>query len=467
MAHAPRILVVAYDFPPHGAIGTMRTLRLVRQLDADGWDVTVLTSAPETYLPGTPVEPKLEAQVPERTRVIRARAVRLFDRLATAAGKAARSQTSDKGSVPARPRAARKPGAIRRAKDFLDAALSIPDNESGWIAPAIARAATHMAAHGRPDVIYSSAPPWSGQAVALALAQLTARPWVADFRDPWSRAPWRDWRRPFRQRGAAALERRVIGRADSVLFVTRANLAEFTAFYGPSAAARFHLVPNGCDPSEFRDVAPVPRREFVLLHAGTLYGARNPLPLIQAIASAIHRGALDRDRFRLRLLGNINLPVDLASECRRLGIDGVVEFVSRVTREESLREMISASALLLVQPGTTVSVPGKAYEYLAAGRPLFALTEEGETAELVRASDIGVAVRPDASIDDIEAALLRLVDLASRPYAPPAPALYDGMVHAAATSQLLLHLARAGRHAPVPDASTLTKPIVAAQDRPR
>ena len=58
---APRILVVAYDFPPHGAVGTMRTLRLVRQLHQTGWDVRVLTSAPETFLPGTPIESGMPA----------------------------------------------------------------------------------------------------------------------------------------------------------------------------------------------------------------------------------------------------------------------------------------------------------------------------------------------------------------------------------------------------------------------
>ena len=475
MSSRPRILIVAYDFPPHGAIGTMRTLRLVRQLHAEGWDITVLTGSPRTYLPGTPVDAKLEAQVPSSVRVIQAYAVRGLDMAASAAGRlAGRARPADSnGAAPSTsvPPTPKQQSAIRRAKDLVDAALAIPDNDAGWIAPAVASGLWHMSAHGRPDVLYSSAPPWSGQAVALALARITGRPWLADFRDPWSRAPWRDWRQPFRQRAAAALEKRVIGRADGVLFVTRANLDEFAAFYGPASAARFHLVPNGCDPSEFHGVEPLPARpEFVLLHAGTLYGARNPLPLIRAIAAAVHRGALDRSRFRLRLLGNISLPVDLAAESRALGIDGVVEFVPRVTRAESLREMVSASALLLVQPGTTVSVPGKAYEYLAAGRPLLALTEEGETAALVRASGIGVAVHPEDPIDKIEAGLLELVAIASSAYAAPPKSLYDGTVHAASVTRLLGAFAEHGRRASAHRAGPAHPPIAGAitpADEPR
>lgn len=446
MSH--RALVIAYDFPPHAAIGTMRTLRLVRELSRAGWDVSVLTSSPATYQPGTPVDERLEQQIPEGVRVLRARTVRGLEFMGgLISGVRRRNRSALPTPRGAGDRSPKTVGIVRRAKDWLDAACSIPDNESGWIGPAVMRGLREMSRRGAPDVIYSSAPPWSGQVVAWALASLSRRPWVADFRDPWARAPWRDWRKPFRQRAAAVLERRVVARADAVLFVTRANLAEFAAFYGPRAAQRFHFLPNGCDPEEFSSLAPLPpRRAFVLLHAGTLYGARNPMPVIEATARAIASGALDRQRFRLRFLGTVSLATDLEAECGRLGIRDVVEFVPRVTRQESLRELLSASALLLVQTGTTVSVPGKAYEYLATGRPVLALSEEGETADLVRSSGIGRSVRPADPPEAITAALLDIVALAQRPV-PPAPReLFDGVVHAGTAAHILQQFARHGRH---------------------
>lgn len=464
---APRVLVVAYDFPPHGAIGTMRTLRLVRQLDREGWQVTVLTGSPKTYLPGTPLEPALESQVPSRVHVIQTRAVRGLNAIGRTAA-ALRRTNVDAVPTPSTSAAAAAPtsGLVRRIADWVDAAFSIPDNESGWIVPAALRGIHHLMSAGRPDVIYSSAPPWSGQVVAWILAVAARRPWIADFRDPWARAPWRDWRKPFRQRAAAAFERRVVGRADAVLFVTRANLAEFSAFYGRQASQGFHFVPNGCDPEEIEAVDPLPRREeFVLLHAGTLYGARNPMPVMRAAARAIERGAVDRKRFRLRFLGNISLSTDLTAECQRLGIADAVEFVPRVTRTESLRELKAASALLLVQTGTTVSVPGKAYEYLAAGRPVLALSEEGETAELVRASGIGRSVRPDDPVEIIERALLEVKALADRPYVAPPRELFDGTVHAKTTTHLLAQYAhhprgRAADQAAAPIGATGSSPAI-------
>lgn len=474
MKRSPRVLVIAYDFPPHGAIGTMRTLRLVRQLRADGCQVTVLTGSPDTYLPGTPVEPNLLAQVPDGTDVLQVRAVRPFNAVERLLrGRRRPALEHSESSVAASPE--RVSGAVRRApwvkalasiRDFVEAALDIPDKESGWMAPAILRGLRHMAASGRPDVIYSSAPPWSGQVVAWVLAVLSRRPWLADFRDPWARAPWREWRRPFRQRAASLLERRVIGRADAVQFVTGANLEEFAAVHGPAAAEKFRLVPNGCDPTELESATPLAGRdEFVLLHAGTFYGARSPMPVIEAVARAVHRGALDRRTFRLRLLGTINVSADVPGECLRLGIPEMVELVPRVSRAESLREMKAASALLLVQIGTIVSVPGKAYEYLAAGRPVLALSEEGETSALVRASGVGVSVPPDAPVEAIESALLEVVSIARGAFAPASPLLFDGRVHARSTAQILSQLMEHGRRAKLAVQPPLVPRVSAAGPR--
>jgi len=448
----PRALIIAYDFPPHAAIGTMRTLRLVRELDSAGWRITVITGSPHTYLPGTPIDATLEEQVPTGVRVLRVRAYRpiaMLQRLVSGIrpGSRRRNRTSRSALPGSDARAVPKHrgslGTLAHLRDIVDTAAEIPDKESGWITPAVVRGIFDALTHGRPDVIYSTAPPWSGQVIALALARISGIPWMADFRDPWARAPWRDWRRPFRQRAAAVLERSVIQRADRVAFVTRANLAEFTAFYGTTAAERLQLIPNGCDPSEFDGcVSPVTRDAFVLLHAGALYGARTPVPLLRAVSAAAGRGDIARRGFRVRFLGHVSPEIDLEGECRRLGILDLVEIIPRVTRAESLREMKAASALLLIQTGTTVSVPGKTYEYLAAGRPILALTEDGETADLVRASGIGVVVRPHDSTAIMESALLEAIALASREVIPPPQELYNGWTHARTAAHALWQLAR-------------------------
>ncbi|MFN8060114.1 MAG: glycosyltransferase [Vicinamibacterales bacterium] len=451
-ASPTRLLVIAYNFPPHGAIGTMRTLRLVRHVAAEGWCVRVVTGDPSTYVAGTPTDDALLASVPATVRVDRVRAVRPWRRLSRWL-KRSRGPASSTSPVPTMSASPAPAPAQRRptwARELMSLG-ALPDGESGWLVPALLAALLGP----RPDAIYSTAPPWTSQVVALAAHAWLGRPWVADFRDPWARAPWREARTTVQLRASTWLERRVVSRATTVVFATAANRDEYVAVYGETLARKSVVIPNGCDVEEFAGLERGPaRQEFVLLHAGSLYGGRNPLPLFRGLARAIEKGLVERRTFRLRLLGATSIAgVDVTSAIAELGLTDVIEFVARVPRRQSLVEILSADALLIVQPATAVSVPGKLYEYFAAGRPILALTVPGETASLVERSGIGVAVSATDE-DAIAAGLHAVVALSRRAPAPAPRSLYDGKARAADAAHVLraaiagasdTHHPRAGR----------------------
>ena len=425
---APHALVIAYCFPPHGAVGTLRTLRLVRQLAAEGWQTTVLTGAPESYPDGTSVDNDLLRRVPSSTRVVQAGAIRWLTRLT----RTLQPLRHRRGAAASR--TAQAPPAQRRwqpgLSEIIDHAFRIPDGDAGWFAPAVLRG---LMATGRrrPDVIYSSAPPWTGHVVGCVLASLLRRPWIADFRDPWLRGPWRRDRPEFALRALGALESLTVRRADALLFTTRAIRNEVVYHYGAELAAKCRVIANGCDLDEFASIAAQPTGNvFTLAHVGSLYGGRNPVPLLKAIASLVRRGAIDRTRFRLRLIGAVTLAgVDVEGTCRRLGIENLVEVVPAISRRDSLIATMSASALLLMQPDHPLSIPAKTYEYLAAGKPILALTGDGETAALVRESGMGIVV-PPADEEAIGKALLEHVQRRVARGRTAPPVLYDGGLRA-------------------------------------
>ena len=437
----PRALVVACNFPPDASVGTMRTLRLIRHLTASGWRVDVVTIAPEGFRPGTVVDPALLDKVPPAVSVIRATPLRPFERVSARLKRAtAPATTSERSGPSATKRATReRQGSVSRARRAISAALALPDREVSWLIPAVWRGWRH-ARRARPDVIYSSGPPFTGHLAGLALARLLSVPWVADFRDPWARAPWREDRFEFERRAWAIFERLVVERAQTVVFATETNQRDFARHYG-AATAQFFVVSNGCDPADFEGMVPKVERHggrFVLLHAGSLYGARNPAALLRALASAIEKGRLDRSRFRLRFIGRLgSLGADLPAIARQLNLAEVVEFASHMPRRESLQEMVDASALLVVQPVTTVSIPAKLYEYMAAGRPILALAEPGgETADLVERSGAGLAVLADdeAAIED---ALVSILALSRDGFASVDRRAYDGDERAAELRAIL------------------------------
>ena len=434
-----RALVVACNFPPDASVGTMRTLRLVRHLHGQGWAVDVVTISPGAYRPGTVSDPALLERVPAGVTVLHATPLRPFERLTAAIkrlGRRGNGRPAASATAPAQSTAPPRPApgwSVARARRALTALMTLPDREVSWLAPAT-WAGWKLARRQRPDVIYSSGPPFSAHLVSLLLSRLTGTPWVADFRDPWARAPWREDRFAFERRAWTMFERRVVARATSVVFASGTNRNDFAREYGAAAADRFFFIPNGCEPADFDGLAAAtrPAGPFVLLHAGSLYGARNPAGLFRAVAAAIAAGAIDRSAFRLRFLGRVGLPgVDLAAVARDLGLDGVVEFVSQVPRRTSLQQMMDASGLLIVQPVTTVAVPAKLYEYMAAGRPILALAEPGgETAVLVEGTGAGITVRAEDEAA-IARGLAALVELARGGFTPVTREAYDGNVRAA------------------------------------
>jgi glycosyltransferase involved in cell wall biosynthesis len=440
------VMVMAYAFAPASPIGTMRTLRLVRRLHAEGWKATVLTVVPETYESDVPIDHALMRQVPAGCTLLHARVLRPVEAV-TGLLRGMRRGGTSKPTIPSFGDQAipRPPSLSRRVVAALDELTCIPDKSNGWIVPAVIQGVLAVVRH-RPALLYSSSPPWSGQVAALVVAKATGLPWVADFRDPWARAPWRESQPERIRRAAVALERRVVARADAILFATQTNRDEYVNHYGAQIAGKCHVVRNGCDPDEFAHVESASKNDaFVLLHAGSLYGARTPVPLFRAIAAALQRGVIDRAKFKLRFIGALAGNSDFPSAAAGLDIQDVVEFLPRMPRERIVYEMAQASCLLVLQPGTTVSIPGKVYEYLAVGRPILSLSEEGETSNLVRESGLGLAVAADDEAA-IERALVRLFMNRHQPVQRPPAHLYDGNVTAGDAVAVIEQVAGAARH---------------------
>jgi glycosyltransferase involved in cell wall biosynthesis len=425
-------MVVACNFPPDASVGTLRTVRLVRRLTRSGWEVDVLTAAQE---PSQIVDDRGFQQIADGARVVRARALHPIERITLVLQRLRRKAGADSPPQPAS--AGPRPPVRATINQALRACSRLPDKEVGWVFPAI-RKGWQTLRRARPDVIFSSGPPFSAHLVAAALARAGRVPWIAEFRDPWARAPWRENRFRFEQAVWSVCERFVVTRADAVLFVTETNRGEFARQYGAAVAARFHVVPNGCDLSDFDGLSRSAGSgdRFVLLHAGSLYGARNPASLFKAAARAIRRGAIDPELFRIRFIGHLGVP-GLAAYIEALGLERIVEFLPQLPRPRALQQMVDASTLLVIQPMTTVSIPAKVYEYMAAGPPILALAEiGGETARLVTEQAGGWAVQAEDEAA-IESALVSLVNDPGRWSPPRDRNACDGVRRAAEVEAIL------------------------------
>ena len=358
-----KVLLLTYHFPPSGAVAVYRMLGLVRYLPKYGWQPIVV--APPR-VPWEPEDASLLAQAPTET---------LVERVPFASGLL--------GKV---------------ARFFAP--------ESHWLWRA-STACERMIREHRPKAILTTSPPGCVHLLGRQLQKRHGMPWLADFRDPWvtnqTTARW-----TLQTRFEGWLEAKVMKDANVLIANTPLNQRGWADAY-PGEAHKIVTITNGYDPERFaRSIEPTPMRErLTILHAGELYGGRDPRPLLDALAQL--RG--ERIAVQVDFLGRqTEQVVDLPMEIQQRGLADSVFLREQVPYAEAIQQMMQADLLLLVHaPGYRVGVPAKLYEYLGAGRPILALAElDSDIAWVLRESGVLHRVAPPRDVPAIKQALVEL-----------------------------------------------------------
>jgi glycosyltransferase involved in cell wall biosynthesis len=352
----PEVLIVTHNFPPASHVSVERAMKLAKYLPEFGWRPTVLTGARATV--GLPEDSGLAAQV-AGIEVIRSRAPEfsLFY-----GGRATRG-----GATAGEPPVARH-GAPRRGKLHPKAWL-IPDSQVLWY-PFAVRAALGRAHAGRWDVIVATSFPPTAILIAHTIAARLRVPYVADFRDAWTRYPYA----PQRPAPLAELERRLevrmIRDAAAVVAVDARLVEHAFARLVTDDRPPLHVIQNGYDEDDFRGAMPTELPAFSIVHTGRL--RRSLRPLWDALAHAMRERPELRGRLHVWQVGTVDPGVaDLQAPP-----EGVtVHRVPPVPQREAIGYMLGADLLLLEEFGSIM--PSKALQYLRAARPLLALMDAG------------------------------------------------------------------------------------------
>jgi len=394
-----RLLVVSFHAPPDGAVGGLRWWGLSRQLARRGWSVRMITAADgpnEMSSEGI----GLRRVPPSRT---------LNDRYSRWR-QGYRPEVGSDESEPSAPdnqsngwrfgsRAAR---VLRREVGGL---LSFPDGARGWVFRALVEV-RNSTKEFRPDVVISTGPPHSVHlAVGLALRG-TGVPWLADFRDPWADEArlHQDvaWACPVIARFEAW-----VGRSADGLLTTTPELA--TVFRKRFPAASVQCLPNGVDTDKLPARSSNPFAGLSIVHLGTLYHRRDPIPVIRAFGRFLRRHEDARADSRIRLVGHTNPAFcqRIAGVAEEEGLADQIELVGRKPRKEALAILARSSLSLVLAQKQGTAVPAKIYESVAMGIPTLAVTEP-TSATANAARRLGAAAY---SSEDIEGMAEAMADI--------------------------------------------------------
>src|SRR5262245_16090565 len=366
-----RVLMVAFHYPPSGAVAAQRAHKFARYLPDFGWEPIVVARKPDPLQPrddsfaGKPA-PADELEPSERSRLL--------------------------GVLPN--------GWIDPLRRFF----FIPDEESGW-RRLLRKTLPRLIERHRPDLLWANSVPTGSLVAASAVAREVRLPLVVDFHNEWTRnmyyRPSTRWHDAVHHR----LEREVIETARAVTTLNPMHTEDLRTRFPRS---RIETIENGCDLEDYSVDPPQPGlRPIVFTYAGAVYGYQSPLPFLKALART---GAKDvevrviGDRFNQFTPGTWPFPVMVEGH--------------RSHRELGAVFSASSAFFLCLEPPAARQLPAKLYEYLRAGRPTFAIVpKEGAAADWLTRTGAGAWV--DAATPASWVSVLKtFIDALDR-YVPP------------------------------------------------
>lgn len=378
-----RVLIITYYWPPSGGAGVQRWLKFVKYLRNYGWE-------PVVYTAENPEAPALDhsliKDVPEGLEVIRQPIWEpyIFYR------KFVGLKKDDKISAGFLSEN-KKPGFAEKLAVWLRGNLFIPDARKFWIKPSVKFLTTYLQEHPV-DAMVSTGPPHTTHLIALGIKKKLGLPWLADFRDPWTKIDFYDklMLTPMADRRHHRLEKAVLKAADKIVTVSWNWASDFHDL----GALHTEVITNGFDPEDFPDINHDMPSTFLLTHIGSLNKDRNPEFLWRVLGEIAKTNDTFRQLLRIRFIGKTDFSVFESLE--RNGLSGCSEKIDYVPHDEALRLSAGSAVLLLLinnTPNSLGIIPGKVFEYLATRRPILCIGPmAGDSARIVKETNAGLDV---------------------------------------------------------------------------
>jgi glycosyltransferase involved in cell wall biosynthesis len=148
-----------------------------------------------------------------------------------------------------------------------------------------------------------------------------------------------------------------------------------------------------------------------MLHAGSLYGDRNIGSFLRGFQLLLESGRIGSSDIRTVLLGSATEQVkaEARSSTPFLFDRGIVTFEPTVDWQKAQQLIKSADVLLNLLGGHsyawTSTVPAKFYEYLATGKPILTVVQEGALRDICLQTNCGPVVDPSASPEPMARAI--------------------------------------------------------------
>lgn len=346
-----------------------RWVKFAKYLPSEGWQ-------PVIYTPENPeqlaVDESLAAEIPVEAEVIKTRIVEPYEIYK----KLLRKSGHSKEAVEVNPVNAQNKSFLQKAAMWVRGNFFRPDPRCLWIGPSVRYLKKYLQEHPV-DLIVSTGPPQSMHLIGRRLAKETGLPWIADFRDPWTKIFYFKHLSMTRatERWHKRMEKKVLDDASVVVAVSPLVQQEFQKM----TQTPVELITNGFDECDFaeeryHEAEGGQDREFTITHTGLFAADGNPTVLWDVLADKCASDEVFRKALKIKLIGKTD--DSILAALRESGLERVVEDMGYQPHAVAVEEQRKASLLILPlrkEPEYKAVLPGKLFEYLASWRPVLGI----------------------------------------------------------------------------------------------
>ncbi|MBT8380168.1 MAG: glycosyltransferase family 4 protein [Ignavibacteria bacterium] len=400
-----KVLFISYLFPPVAGGGVQRSSKFVKYLPQFGWQPLVLTvKEPYDFYS----DDGLLKDVESNCKIYRTFSIEPMKWVRKLIKKRSQKETEQiKNKF--QPKKTLKKGFLVKLKTYL----FIPDNEILWLPFAVWRG-WRIIRKEKPEIIYSSASPFTDHLIALILKIITRLPWAADFRDFWvdrANFPANQWRLIIDRK----LEAIVFKYADQIITATPLMMEHFSKLYPDS---KLTTITNGYDEDDFlqtENLKPL-EKEFRITYTGIFNKEQNPQKFFSAVRKVLDQNEDFKKRIKLKFIGQLDNPGDFENLIffKSLQLEEYSELVLYQPHKNVIEEMFQAKVLLLLigeYPHSKGIFTGKIFEYLRSNRPILGVVPlDGVAADVLRRTNAGIVVGNNNS-DKIAEGIIELFNL--------------------------------------------------------
>lgn len=362
-----RVLIITYYWPPSGGSGVQRWLKFVKYLRDFGYEPIVYTPLNPEFMA---VDNSLLSEIPAGVEVLKREITEPYSIYKLFTGK--KSSGVKPGFINSSSGTSK---VAERISLFIRSNLFIPDPKMLWILPSARFLIKYIKKSGV-DAIVSTGPPHSMHLIAKRVSKATGTPWLADFRDPWTKMY------NFKYLGCTspvlaihrALEKSVIASADAVVTVTNTIAGELSDL-NPK---RIDVISNGYDHADFPQIPIIQEESFTITYTGLFVPTQNPSSLWSILGERVSRDIEFSKNLKIRIIGDADSSI--SDEIVACGLEKHLIKMEYTPHDEVVLWQRRSRILLLSggrEPESKGIMTGKFFEYLAAARPILGFGPKG------------------------------------------------------------------------------------------